>query len=347
MAPHEVLELSHDPKPRPQWPARRGPSPYDFAKIGFALFGLPRNAFGSIDVTNRCNLRCTHCYYYAGDDSSLPPELSADEWVEHLEELKRSSGLKLPFFNATWVGGDPLVRRDVIERCKPFFKYNTIVTNGTMPLPDWPDVNWYVSVDGDERAHEAMRDPQGHYRKNGGRGIYHRVRENVRANQHLRITICCVITRENVSSIESVVRDWYEAGARNITFDFFTPIKGLANADLWLNPQERDDAIDKLLALREIYGDFFVIPERALRLMRSEHCMDVTTNCLLRDRSFSLNASGKTKGKCVMGNNADCDRCGCIAPFYLRSLTHRPMILEDLGRSALRSLRAAMTLASN
>ncbi len=346
MSAHSVLQLAHDPKPRAEWTTRRGPSAYDFAKVGFFLFGLPRNAFGSIDVTNRCNLRCEHCYYYADGDDRLPDELSADAWVERLEDLKRASRLKLPFFNATWVGGDPLIRRDVIERCKPFFRYNTVVTNGTMPLPDWPDVNWYVSIDGDEAAHEAMRDPEGRYRKNGGLGIYHRVRENVRRNQHLRLTICCVITRTNVHTIERVVRDWHEAGARAITFDFFTPIKGLANDDLWLDPSERDEAIDTLLALREIYGDFFVIPERALRLMRSEHCLDVTSNCLLRDRSFSLNANGQTKGKCVLGDDADCDRCGCVAPFYLRSLTHRPMILEDLGRSTSRSLRAAMTLAA-
>ncbi len=344
MKPRAHLELRHDPAPRPEWAKRRGPSAYDLAKVGFFLFGLPRNAFGSIDVTNRCNLRCAHCYYYADGDDALPAELSADEWVSHLEQLKRSSGLKLPFFNATWVGGDPLIRRDVIERCKPFFRYNTVVTNGTMPLPNWPDVNWYVSIDGDEEAHEAIRDPERRYRKNGGQGIYRRVMENVRANRHLRITICSVITRANVGSIERVVKQWYEAGARAITFDFFTPIEGLPNADLWLEPEERDRAIDTLLALREIYDDFFVIPERALRLMRSENCLEVTSNCLLRDRSFSLNASGEKKGKCVMGDDADCDRCGCVAPFYLRSLTHRPMILEDLGHSASRSLRAAMSL---
>jgi MoaA/NifB/PqqE/SkfB family radical SAM enzyme len=34
------------------------------AKVGFRLFGLPRNAFGSIDVTQKCNLRCKHCYFF-------------------------------------------------------------------------------------------------------------------------------------------------------------------------------------------------------------------------------------------------------------------------------------------
>jgi MoaA/NifB/PqqE/SkfB family radical SAM enzyme len=29
------------------------------------IFGLPKFAVGSIDVTNRCNLRCEHCYFFA------------------------------------------------------------------------------------------------------------------------------------------------------------------------------------------------------------------------------------------------------------------------------------------
>ena len=95
--------------------------------------------------------------YFAGPEEDLPHELSADQWVARLEELKRTSG-RFPFFSCTWVGGDPLIRRQVIERCKPFFRYNTIVTNGTIPLPNWPEVNWYVSIDGDEEIHEYVRE---------------------------------------------------------------------------------------------------------------------------------------------------------------------------------------------
>ncbi|UCE03037.1 MAG: radical SAM protein, partial [Candidatus Latescibacterota bacterium] len=151
MAPGALLDLDHNPAPRKK---RVGPTAYDLAKVGFFLFGFPRNAFGSIDITSRCNLRCRHCYYYAGPEEELPHELNADQWVERLEQIRRETPRsKFPFFNCTWVGGDPLLRKDVIERCMSFFRYNTIVTNGTIPLPDWPEVNWYVSIDGDEEMH--------------------------------------------------------------------------------------------------------------------------------------------------------------------------------------------------
>lgn len=336
------LELEHNPAPRP----RRRASAYDLAKVAFFAFGFPRNAFGSIDITSRCNLRCRHCYYYAGPEEELPHELDADGWVARLEELKRTSG-RFPFFNCTWVGGDPLIRKDVIARCKHFFRYNTIVTNGTIPLPDWPEVNWYISIDGDEDAHEYVRDSEKRFRRRNRPGIYRMIMDNVKRNRHLGITIAYCISRDNVHCIEQVVKDWYEAGAQHITFDFFTPIEGLENDAMWLDFDERDTVIDKLLALRRIYGDFFVIPERVFKLMRSDRCRDVTDNCLLRDKSFALDASGKHKGKCVMGDEADCDRCGCVVPFYLRSLTDRTLILSDLAASAKRTsqrLVAAMHL---
>ena len=339
---HSLLELEHDPAPRTRW-QKKGPSAYDLAKVGFFLFGFPRNAFGSIDVTNRCNLRCTHCYYYAGPDDELPGELSPDQWVERLEAIKASQPLwEFPFFNCSWVGGDPLIRKDVIERCKGYFRYNTIVTNGTIPLPDWPDVSWYISVDGDEALHNEIRDPESSWSKNGKPGLHARVKENVARNAHLGITICYVVTRENAHCIEGVVKEWHEAGAKHITFDFFTPVTGLGN-EQWLELHERDEVLDKLIALRRIYGDFFVIPERVFDLMRSQNCRDVTDNCLLRVKSFNFDASGKKKGKCVMGDEADCSRCGCVVPFYLRGLSDREFILRDLGRSALRGLQAAIT----
>src|SRR5262249_54799715 len=155
----------------------------------------------------------------------------------------------------SWVGSDPLIRKDVIERCKPYFRYNTIVTNGTMPLPEWPDVNWYVSIDGDAEQHERIRDPHGSWRQHGKPGLYARIRANVEKARHLGITITYVITRDNAHCIEGAVKEWYEAGAKHITFDFMTPMEGMDDAQ-WLGFEERDRVIDKLIALRRIYGDF-------------------------------------------------------------------------------------------
>ena len=39
------------------------------------LFQIPMNSFVSIDVTNECNMRCTHCYFFEQDH---PEELTDD-----------------------------------------------------------------------------------------------------------------------------------------------------------------------------------------------------------------------------------------------------------------------------
>lgn len=327
-----MLQLEHDVARAPR---KRVPTAYDLAKAAFFFFGLPRNGFGSVDVTRRCNLRCRHCYYYAQGDEHREDELSVDQWVARFEELRRSlPRWEFPFFNCSWVGGEPLLRKELLARCMPFFRYNTIVTNGTLPLPDWPRVSWYVSIDGNAEIHESIRDPDGNFRKKGRSGIYQRVKQNVERNRHLGITIAYCITRENAQCIEEVVKEWHAAGAKHITFDFMTPREG-ADDPQWLPFEERDRVVELLIALRRIYGDFFVVPERVFTMMRAETCRRVTDNCLLRTRSFAFDAGGRQKGKCVMGDQADCDRCGCVVPYYLRSLTDRELILADLGRDAL------------
>lgn len=321
---HQLLKLDHTPAPRNGVQRRRLVSAYDLAKIAFFFAGFPRNGFGSIDVTNRCNLRCRHCYFY---EQELPGELTIEQWLGKLEELRRSVPLwEFPFFNCTWVGGEPLLRKDLVRQGRRFFRYNTVVTNGTIPLPDWPDVNWYVSIDGDEETHDYMRDKK---------GSYARARRHVARSVDMGITIAYCISTRNAHCIEQVVKDWYEVGAKHITFDFYTPLDDVKD-DLWVPFDQRDRILDVLVALRRIYGDFFVIPERVLHLMRSQRCRDVTDNCMLHSKSFAFDAAGRSKGKCVMGEKADCDRCGCVVPYYLRSLTDRRMIIRDLTRQWIR-----------
>jgi MoaA/NifB/PqqE/SkfB family radical SAM enzyme len=332
-----MLQLSHTPRR-----ARRRmlPTAYDLAKIGFFLFGLPKNAFGSIDVSKECNLRCKHCYFFEQDYAS---ELTVDQWIGKLEDLRRiTSRREFPFFQCTWVGGEPLIRKDLIERGRKYFRHNTVVTNGTIPLPDWPDVHFYISIDGDEATHESIRKKK---------GIYKRAMRNVGEHPELEVTIAYCITAENKHCIEQAVIDWARAGASRMTFDFYTPIETIvetASEPLFVPLDERDRILDDLLDLKRIYGDFFVLPERVFRLMKSDVCKQVTDNCLFSEKSFAFGPSGEPKEKCMMGPKADCDRCGCVVPFYLASLVDRKLIVEDLAgewRSAAQRAARGVTTA--
>lgn len=285
------------------------PSAFDLVKLGFRVFGLPRNAFGSIDVTERCNLRCKHCYFFNHEQPERA--LSADEWVALLSSWRQSrSRLAFPFFQCSWVGGEPLLRPEVIQRGRQFFRYNLVVTNGTIPLPDWPDVDFYVSIDGDEAAHEELR---------GKQGIHRRIKQHVAAARRERVTISCCLTRRNAHSIESLLEEWAPL-ASGFTFDFYTPMMG-SDDPLWIPWSERDRIIDHLIALRRRYAGLR-LTEASLMLMRSTCAAQVTSDCLFAKKAFAYDAAGRPKEKCMMGPKADCSRCGCIVPFYLHSIVH-------------------------
>ncbi|MBI2569535.1 MAG: radical SAM protein [Candidatus Schekmanbacteria bacterium] len=325
MSKNPLLRYDHPP-----FAARQAArlTPYALVKLGLFMFGFPRNAFGSIDVTKRCNLRCSHCYFFE-QDMQNKQELTIEQWVEKLEDLKKKGRSEFPFLQCTWVGGEPLIRKDLIEKGKAYFRYNTVVTNGWWPLPDWPDVNFYMSVDGTEEVHERLRNQ---------RGLYAHMKQN--ANRpDLKVIGAYCITNENKHCIEETILEWRDI-FRHMVFDFYTPIEGLDNDGLWITWDERDAIIDKLLELKKIYNMFFITPERTLRLMKSKHASSVTSNCLFAKHSFSFDVSGDLKEKCMMGVKADCSRCGCVVPYYMESLVNRRFVLADLWSTAQSTVAA-------
>ena len=283
-----------------------------------AAFGMPDNAVGSIDVTKRCNLRCEHCYFFAEEHKER--ELTLDECVEHWEAMKAAGD---PMLLCTWVGGEPMVRKDVIDAGRKYFKHNTIVTNGTMDIPDWTDCTWVISIDGTEEAFAKMRAP----------GIYQKIKDNVRKHPDLRIQISCVITSLTVDCIEDLVEEWGPLASDGIIFDFFTPVNKL-DESLWLDWPERDRVIDRLFELKRRYPGKINMLDSTLDLMRSRNARRVTDNCLFKEKAFTLGADGKPKGKCMMGDNADCDKCGCVVPFYMARMNSPTLLLKEAVKRA-------------
>jgi radical SAM protein with 4Fe4S-binding SPASM domain len=83
-----------------------------------------------IELTYRCNLRCTHCYV----DLTESDELSTEEWKEIIDQLKAAGTASLIF-----TGGEIMVRHDILDiltyaRDTGFFI--SILTNCTMLTPD-------------------------------------------------------------------------------------------------------------------------------------------------------------------------------------------------------------------
>lgn len=302
-------------------------NPYYLAQLYFFIFGIPRSCFGSVDVTAQCNLRCSHCYFFEQEHQA---ELSLEQWQQIFESSK-ADGFR--FYQCAWVGGEPLLRQPLIDLGRSYFKYNTVTTNGSIPLPDWKDVSWYISVDGGRQTHEQLRNMP---------GLYDTIKQTIEHSEGLKITIAYCITTLNVTEIEACLAEWStNKKVRSMLFSFYTPIRGLDD-NLWLDWDEKDRIIDSLIALKSQYGSFILNTERALRLMKSDRASSVTDSCPFAAKSFAFDPAGMLKQPCMMGAKADCSRCGCVVPFYLRSLTDRRLVLGDMFKSALKAGRRSI-----
>lgn len=291
----------------------------------FLTRGYPKGSFVSIDVTDQCNLRCQHCYFFEQEQEGI---LDGEAWEKRIIELKKQSRF---LHSATWVGGEPLLRKSVIEKNKKHFMHNLIVTNGTVPLPDWRDVYFHVSIDGNEEAHEKMRRQK---------GLYAQMKKNV-SRKDLHVTGAMCITTLNMDTIEEVLKDWKSTThLKGIMFDFYTPIEGL-NDSLWMGWEKRDAIIRRLMELKKEYGDFIAMDEGVLNLMLSQNSKKVTDNCLFATKGYSLTTTGQIKEKCMLGPKADCDRCGCVVPYYLAWRIQPKTILNSIGREVKKRISSS------
>ena len=296
---------------------------YLLPQMTFFTLGMPRNGSISVDITSRCNLRCNHCYHFQFNGKKRPRDFSDLEWQQALIALKKNS---LFLHSCTFVGGEPLMRRDLVRELTQYFRYNLVVTNGSIPLPYWKDVFFHVSVDGTEEVHDSIRNQKGLYRK-----VKKNVCENAR-NMHITVVTC--LTNENKHCIEGLVQDWFEkTPTQGFIFDFYTPDIRSRKDKLVIPLKERDEIIDNIMDLRETYGDFLRIPAEVYNLMRPEKAGKVVNNCTFRNKCMAFDSEGKKKEKCVIGENADCRMCGCIVPYYLHFRLDKKLIIKDVKKN--------------
>lgn len=87
--------------------------------------------FGTLEITQNCNLKCKHCYNF--DRSTSPPdrkELSLEEIKETIFQMSELGVLSLNIS-----GGEPLLHPhldEILEFCRPFHFHLRLKTNGVL-----------------------------------------------------------------------------------------------------------------------------------------------------------------------------------------------------------------------
>ena len=267
-----------------------------------------------VNVTNRCNLECTHCFVYRDANPNASIDKMDDATMLHqLEVLRDRHGIKSMLF----MGGEPMVRRKLVLAAMSLFEDSSIATNGTYGIPSTPGRLVSVSLDGPSEENDAIR----------GQGVFERVEQAVRGRDREDGTIVMLqmaITKENSPSIErfvDVVADWPVDG---VAFTFYVPRKGECSGQAWETNQERDEAVERVIALKEAYPDLVRANVATLRLMKSDQCgAYVGDHCALKAMLPLYVGDGGVfeRTYCCYGNDVDCTRCGAYAVF--NTVRHR------------------------
>ena len=269
----------------------------------------------SVDITNKCNLRCRHCFWCT-HKSSWNATTNKD-----ILKLVKATLEKYPTItNITWYGGEPLIdnqTRGLIEQGLAFRKNNLIISNGYFSIPDWhKNAHFAVSIDGTEKAHDEMR---------GLPGLYKKARENIKdaLRRGLPVAVIYCINATNIDCIPAFMQEWADIGLIGIVFTTYVPIRG-KDAHLVLSEEQGDKVADLLIEMKKKYGSFIGNTELMIELIRFKYSEELAKNCPMNtinkdSKGYSLHMcnDGNIRIPCAFGMGASHLHCRSITKVAL------------------------------
>lgn len=262
-----------------------------------------------VNITNRCTLRCKHCFIYRKNNPNSPRrEMESSRMVEKLAQIQRRHGIH----TILWMGGEPLLRPDVLREGTKLFGQNNVTTNGTLDLIDLPRCIYIVSLDGPPKVNDLIR----------GQGVFERVmRTFSRVPEDFETTVMaqCVVTKLNEDSLEELVERLRPTRAEGMTFSFYVPRKNDKSEFTWGTLERRDQAVREVMRLKEKYRDFIWNSARGLELTLAHNAAAVVEHCPSRKFVYPIWLDGDnfTRPYCCYGNDVDCELCGAWVVFHI------------------------------
>jgi len=153
-------------------------------------------------VTNKCNMKCSHCFYWK--ELNQGNEMDINQVETFIKSLKNKLNLVM------LGGGEPFLREDLTEIADLYIKYNkvknmNIVTNGflskkiyeTVKNISGTNLNIQISLDGLETQHDKIRNTPGSFKK-----VIETV--NLLKNLNINIGILTVLSNKNYKQIDEL-----------------------------------------------------------------------------------------------------------------------------------------------
>ena len=209
-------------------------------------------------ITSSCNLHCAGCYSrsnHATVDCEPVQQLTGDEWLSIFDEADE---LGISFI--ILLGGEPLLRRDVIEAAGkkqnilfPIFTNGTFMNEQYFKLFDkCRNLLPVMSIEGDREVTDARR----------GEGVYDKLIANMDEcrRRGLIFGASVTVTTQNIRDITSdnYISDLSERGCKAVFFVEYVPVEG-KNRELAPEDREREFLQEEIARLREKYPEMVLI----------------------------------------------------------------------------------------
>ncbi len=200
----------------------------------------------SLELTNRCNERCTHCYI---EDFKDDPKkiLNLEQWFQVLEELRRAGTLYVIL-----MGGEAMLNPlfwDILKKSAEFNFHTSMITNGlkiqdiktAQRLKEYGLQNATISL--------YSMDPLIHDKITRVRGSHAKTLRAIELCRQAKIDVAlnCLLTKENIEGIFAI-EDW--ALAQDLPLKVDPMITPKLNGDM--TPTQQRVSEDQL---REYYRE--------------------------------------------------------------------------------------------
>ncbi len=207
---------------------------YYYRLIKWRVFGDRSPIGASLKITQRCNLRCSHCSW----EKKGKNDLLLNDWKKIVDSLNRKGVMVIAV-----EGGEPALHPDlseIVNHIKGKGIYCIVITNGTRDISEVnPDVFW-LSIDGMEKSHDGIR----------GDGTFHKAMKTIMDNQGRKMISLTSLSRSNVNDIEPLC-EYLSPHLTGLMFNFTYPYTNIKEETL--GRDERRSAAERLIKLKEKY----------------------------------------------------------------------------------------------
>lgn len=278
---------------------------------------LPLTA--QLELTDKCNFRCPHCYFLNVDTVRKSHDLS-DEKIMLLAKKLVSSRL----FSVVLTGGEPLIRKNLVIALVEYFKRNNLYVslNTNLTLLDQKTLSAIVSLGIDGLLVSCPSSDVGLYRIMTGGSNYLRFKEKLKMliGSGLHFSVNMVTNKLNLRSIKQTVTDLESLGVKRFGATPMALNVHNPRLDLLLDKTEVEQLIDDLVWIKEclkIEVDMF----------------EAVPKCIFSVSIYSKNLAFLER-KCQAGRTV----MSVASNGDVRPCSHNPDVYGNLLNESLRSV---------